>query len=134
MDTNHVFLEGLVGDDFKYKRQREGREFATFTLSVNSYDRDSHDDTERRSYVRIRIMVFDKKGVEYLRRVRCHGGCRVTILGRMNSHKVETRGITYTQNDVVVRKISVVKTSATREERATPDVEAEEVTNEENEA
>lgn len=109
-DKNFVFLEGRISNDYRYMKTRDGREFATFTLMVNSYDKQTKDKTETKVYVFIRIMVFDKYQVEYLKRVKPHNGNRVSILGRVNSHLNEYKGVEFFQNDIVVRDIHIVQT------------------------
>jgi single-stranded DNA-binding protein len=84
LDKNIVFLEGVLGDDFKYGRTEDGKEYATFSLCVNSFIKEISDQTERtHSQNYIRTTVFDKKQVEYLRKVNAHRGQRATIFGRI---------------------------------------------------
>lgn len=110
IDKNFVFLEGIVGDDYKYMKTRDGKDFATFTLYINSFNKEYRDKTEAAIYVHIRIMVFDARLVEYLKKVKPRNGNRVSILGRLNSHKNEYKGTELWQNDVVVRDIHIIKT------------------------
>lgn len=110
MDKNVVLLEGLVGDDFKYGKTQEGKEFATFSLSINSFFKEMADSTERtHSQTYIRIFVYDKKQVEYLHKVNAHRGQRVSIFGRLVSFKSEHKGITFMVNNVVCRDINIIK-------------------------
>lgn len=113
MDKNVVFLEGQIGDDFKYGKTQDMKEFCTFTLSINSFIKDMADSTERtNSQVFIRTMIFDKRLVEYMHKVGAKQGQRVSVFARLTSHKSEYRGITYIQNNVVVRDIHVIKMKA----------------------
>lgn len=107
---NIVILEGRIGDDFKYSRTIEGREYANFTLNVKSFDKELRDTTENKEHIQIKIQVFDHKLVKYLKAVDCHNGCLVNILGRLNAFLAEKKGIKYYYNDVVVRDINLVKT------------------------
>ena len=67
LDKNIVFLEGVIGDDFKYGKSENGKDFATFSLSVNSFVKEISDQTERtHSQNYIRTTVFDKKQLEYI--------------------------------------------------------------------
>ena len=109
---NILVLEGRVGNDFRYSRTIEGRVYASFTLQVKSFDKELKDSTENKEHIRIRIEVFDHKLVKYLQAVNCHNGCLVNILGRLNAYKAEKNGVTFYQNDVVVRDINVIKTLA----------------------
>ena len=114
---NIVMLEGRISDDFKYTRTQEGKVFATFTMVIRSFDKEFSDNSEKRTDVSIRIHVFDYKLVQYLKKVKAHNGCLVSVFGRMNSYRKETRrGDFYTQNNVVVRDIHLVKTMADEEE------------------
>lgn len=107
---NIVMLEGRIHDDYKYKRTKEGREYATFTLLIRSFDKDFRDNTETKVDVKIRIMVFDHQLVQYLRKVNAHNGCMVSVFGRINSYRAERHGEYFTMNDVVVRDIHIMKT------------------------
>lgn len=111
MDKNIVHLEGIIGDDYKVGKTNEGKEFCTFSLCINSYSKQFSDSTERNhSVTYIRVMVFDKKKVEYLINVDAKRGQRAIVFGRLASHRSEYKGIDFIQNNVVVRDISIVKT------------------------
>ena len=111
MDKNIVMLEGQIGDDFKFGKTQDMKEFCTFTLCINSFIKDMAHSTERtNSQVYIRTMIFDKKLVEYMKKVKAKQGQRVSVFARLTSHKSEYRGISYIQNNVVVRDIHVIKT------------------------
>ena len=111
LDKNIVFLEGLLGDDYKYGKTSDGKEYATFSLCVNSFIKEISDKTERsHSQNFIRTTVFDKKQLEYLRKVGAHRGQRVSIFGRISSFKTEYKGIDYIQLSIVVRDIAVIQT------------------------
>lgn len=110
-DKNIVWLEGLIGDDFKYAKTKECKEFCTFTLCLNSYLKELADSTEQmHNNTFIRITAYDKKLLEYLKRVRAHRGQRVSIMGRLSSYKSEYKGVELIQLSVVVRDISVIQT------------------------
>ena len=111
MDKNIVVLEGIIGDDFKYGKTQEGKEYATFSLSVNAYIKEISDSTERtHSQTYVRIFVYDKKQLEYLRRVKANRGQRASVFGRLSSFKNEYRGITFMTNNVICRDITIIKT------------------------
>ena len=105
LDKNIVLLEGLIGDDFKFGRTSDAKEMATFSLAINSYLKELADDTERtRAQTYVRIFVYDKKLLDYLRRIDVHRGMRASILGRLSSHKSEYKGIEYIQLTVIVHE------------------------------
>lgn len=113
LDKNIVFLEGLIGDDFKFGRTSDGKEYATFSLCVNSFIKDISDKTERtHSQNFIRTTVFDKKQIEYLRKVDAHRGQRVSVFGRISSFKTEYKGIDFIQLSIVVRDIAIIQTKS----------------------
>jgi len=115
LDKNIVFLEGVLGDDFKYGRTEDGKEYATFSLCVNSFIKEISDQTERtHSQNYIRTTVFDKKQVEYLRKVNAHRGQRATIFGRISSFKTEYKGIEYIQLSIIVRDIGIIQTKTVK--------------------
>ena len=113
LDKNIVFLEGVIGDDFKYGKSENGNDFATFSLSVNSFVKEISDQTERtHSQNYIRTTVFDKKQLEYLRKVNAHRGQRASIFGRISSFKTEYKGIEFIQLSIIVRDIGIIQTKA----------------------
>ena len=110
-DKNIVILEGVVGDDYKYKKTQEGKEYATFSLCINSFDKELADSTERtHSQAYIRIHVYDKRLLEYLQKVDAHRGQRANVFGRLVSFRSEQKGISYIVNNVICRDISIIKT------------------------
>jgi len=114
-DKNIVLLEGILGDDYKYGRTTDGKEFATFSLHLNAFRRDMSDNTERtHGQTFIRVFVYDKGQVEYLHRVNAHRGQRASLYGRISSHMNEYKGHSYLVNAVVCRDISIIKTRTER--------------------
>lgn len=110
-DKNIVLLSGIIGDDYKYGKTQEGREFATFSLCINSFFKEMADSTERtRSQAFIRIFIYDKKQIEYLHRVNAHRGQRASVFGRLVSFKNEYKGNTFITNNVTCRDIEIIKT------------------------
>lgn len=111
IDKNFVFLEGLI-DSFKYDVAEGGREYATFSLSINATYREMSDGFEDRSNAQnwIRIFVYNKRILEYLKRVGAHSGQRASLFGRLNSFKNEYKGITFMSNSVLCRDINIITT------------------------
>lgn len=111
LDKNIVWLEGLIGDDYKYGRTEEGKEYATFSLCVDSFIKEISDKTERtHSQNFIRTTVFDKRQLEYLRRIGARRGMRACVFGRISSYKTEYKGIDIIQLSIVVRDIGILQT------------------------
>ena len=116
LDKNIVLLEGIIGDDAKFGKTQEGKEYFTFSLCVNSFLKDMSDSTERtHSQVFIRIFVYDKKQIEYLHKVKAHRGQRASIFGRLSSFKNEYRGNTFITLNVICRDINITKTKQENE-------------------
>lgn len=112
LDKNIVLLEGLIGDDARFGRTQEGKDFFTFSLCINSFMKEIADSTERtHSQTYVRIFVYDKRQLEYLHKVDVHRGQRVSILGRLSSYKAEYKGNAYITCNVVCRDITVIKTN-----------------------
>lgn len=118
LDKNIVLLEGIIGDDAKFGKTQEGKEYFTFSLCVNSFLKDMSDSTERtHSQVFIRIFVYDKKQIEYLHKVKAHRGQRASIFGRLSSFKNEYRGNTFVTMNVICRDINITKTKQEENEK-----------------
>lgn len=114
LDKNIVWLDGIIGDDFKYGRT-DGKEYATFSLHVNSFIKEMADNTERsHSQNFIRTTVFDKKLLAYLRKIKVHRGMRASIFGRLSSFKTEYKGVEFINLSVVVRDIEIIQTKPYR--------------------
>lgn len=112
MDKNICILEGVINDDAKWgKKKDNGREYFTFTLIVNSYNKEFADDTERNfSLSYVRIFVYDKLQLEYLHKVDAKRGQRATIFGRLQAYKAEYKGHSYFTLSVVCRDVKIIKT------------------------
>lgn len=113
-DINEVTLCGIVGDDMKYGRAVNGREYCTFSLSVVPYNKKhgDNDNESTRAINYIRIVCFNHKTtkqVDYLRSINFHRGQRVKLFGWLSSRKTEIKGVNIIQLSVVVRKIEVVQ-------------------------
>lgn len=118
LDKNIVILEGVVGDDFKWAKTQEGKEFATFSLCIDSYVKEFADLTERsHSQTFVRINVFDKRYIEYLHKITIRSGTRVSVFGRLTSSRTEYKGISLMQNHVVCRSIEIIKTSEVEQQK-----------------
>lgn len=111
LDKNIVLLSGIIGDDAKYGKTQDGKEYFTFSLCVNSFMKEIADKTERtHSQAFIRIFVYDARQVEYLHKVNAHRGQRANVFGRIVSFKSEHKGNTFVANNVVCRDIEIVQT------------------------
>lgn len=110
MDKNIVILEGVIGTDAKYGKAKNGKEYFTCSLSINAFMKEYADDTERtNSQTYIRLFVYDKRQVAYLRKVNAHQGQRATVFGRLSSCKNEYRGNTFMTMNVITRDIRIIK-------------------------
>lgn len=111
MDKNIVMLEGVIGTDYKSGKTQMGKEFVTFSLCVNSHMKEFADTTERtHSQMFIRIFVYDKKQLEYLKKVNAKAGQRAAVFGRISTSKNEYKGNTFITNNVTCRDIEIIKT------------------------
>lgn len=111
LDKNIVILEGIIGDDSKFGKTNEGREYFTFSLCINNFAKEMADSTERtHSQAFIRVFCYDKKQLEYLRKVDVKRGQRASVFGRLSSFKNEYKGIEYITQSVVCRDIEIIKT------------------------
>lgn len=121
LDKNIVLLEGLIGDDAKFGRTQDGKDYYTFSLCVNSFIKEMADDTERtHSQAFVRIFVYDKKQLEYLHRINVHRGQRASVFGRLSSFKTEYKGHSFITLNVICRDIDVVQTKAFKEKKVKP--------------
>jgi len=110
-DKNIVMLEGVVGTDAKFGKTQDGKEYFTFSLCINSYDKEMADSTERtHSQTYVRIFLYDRKQLDYVKRVNIHGNSRVYVYGRLSSFKNEYRGNTFMTLNVICRDIGLIKT------------------------
>lgn len=107
-----VFLEGVVGNNVKRGCARNGQNYITFSLCVNTYFKELHDTTEAEhgGMTYIRVFVYDQGQINYLNRVKVRHGQRASIFGRLNSAKVAIKGAEIIQLNVIVRDITITKT------------------------
>ena len=119
-DKNIVILDGVIGDDYKYGKTQDGKEYATFSLCINTYAKDFSDSTERtHSITYIRIFVYDTRQVEYLKRIGAHRGLRASVFGRLTSFKNEYKGITFMTNNVVCRDVEIIQVKSNNNNNGT---------------
>ena len=111
MDKNIVILEGVIGDDAKFGKTQDGKEYYTFSLCVNAYAKEFADTTERsHSQTFVRIFIYDKRQLEYIRKVNAKRGQRASVFFFFFSFKNEYKGITFMSNNVICRDIVIIKT------------------------
>lgn len=112
-DKNIVLLEGRIGEGLKYSHSVNGNEYCTFMLEIDAYYKEMADQTERdHGFTLVRVFIYDKRQLEYVKRVDMKQGNKVSLLARLNSKSTEIGGKTIIQNNVIVRDISVIKTQA----------------------
>ena len=111
-DKNIVLLEGRIGEDYKYGKTQDGKEFATFSLVIAATNPPLPQDQDElnRPTTYVRVFAFDKRQIEYLRKVKARSGYRASVFGRLNSSHTEHKGISIMSNNVVVRDIHIIKT------------------------
>lgn len=113
MDRNDVYLQGTIGDDFKYGKAESGFDYATFSLVVEASQFAKDKGSEAVTY--IRIMVFKHYLVKYLKAVGARRGNKVNVWAFINSHKSEIKGQSIIQNNVIARDICIIKTQSTQQ-------------------
>lgn len=125
MDRNDVYLEGRIRHS-KFGKTKTGKPYATFALVVHDlYNKEYRESTEgHKDWDSIRIMVFDKKLVDYLRAVKMQDEQKAIVNARISSGRTEHKGETFIQNVIIARSISIVKVVKTSD--ATPLEEGEE--------
>ena len=112
-DRNIVELSGIIGEDAKFGKTQDGKEYYTFTLSVNYFNKEMSDSTERtHSQVFIRVFLYEKKQLEYLKKINVHQGQRAVIFGRLTSFRSEYKGNSFIAKSVVCRDIDIVQTKS----------------------
>lgn len=113
LDKNIVLLSGISGDDVKFAKASNGKDYCTFLLLITTFEKELGDvDEHSRSMNMIRILVFNNsktKLVDYLKKIGFRRGMRVTVFGRLQSYKTEIKGNSVIQNNVFVRDIEVIQ-------------------------
>lgn len=118
LDKNVVMLEGLIGDDAKWGKTQDGKEYFTFSLCINGVFKDMADSTERtHSQTFVRIFCYDKKQLAYLRSVDAHRGRRASVFGRLSSYKAEYKGNSYTALSVVCRDVAIISSKKENDDK-----------------
>ena len=105
MDYNQCFLQGQIGEDFKFSKTESGTTFATFSLAMDGKFKGAD------CMIYIRIMVFKPPLVKYLQDVGAKRGNRCTVIGSLQSYKREIKGESIIQNTVLVNDITIRKTA-----------------------
>ena len=109
---NQVCLKGVVGDDFKVGQASSGKKYISFSLVVNSSNKEySEDETNSVEY--IRIFIFNnkrKKMVDKLEEMGLRRGMYVSIIGRLQTARTEFKGNRIIQLSVQVHDLSIIQT------------------------
>jgi hypothetical protein len=108
-DKNIVFLDGIINDNARFGKSSEVKEYYTFSLEINAMAiamsfRDGR--THSQSYVR--VFVYDKDQLDYLKRNNVRRGMRVSIMGRLSSYGKEIKGVRFTNLCVVCKDIEII--------------------------
>lgn len=106
---NEVYLRGVIADGFAYKKTKEGKEFATFLLEMNNIYARVEDRTAQDNIIYLRVMVFDTRLVRYLKENSAHPNDNVFIVARLNAHKVEYKGVSFYQTDILANDIVLTR-------------------------
>ena len=108
---NSVYLSGITGDDVKFGKAANGKEYCTFLLEVNHNGKMMGDEqTSGVELIRVAIFNNKRKLVDYLKEMGFRRGMRVNIVGRLQSTKTEYKGIELIQLMVQVIDITIVQT------------------------
>lgn len=111
IDKNLWIGEGFVGDKVRFMRASNGSEYVSFILEVSHSKKivsDNEDVRFDRFKELIRIIVFKKQLVAYLKSCGLKKGMRVNILGKLHTTKTEYKGIDLIQIVVHVMDVSVI--------------------------
>lgn len=106
---NDVYLTGIIGQGFEYKKTQEGAEFATFLLEMNNGYMRKEDSTVHDKLMYLRVMVFDSRLVEYLKNNGAKNNDAVSIFARLNSKKYEKKGIVLYQINIIANDIILIR-------------------------
>lgn len=108
---NSVYLAGLAGDDVKFGRAVNGKEYCTFSLLVSTSNKlFGGEETNGSEMIRVVIFNNKRKLVDYLKDMNFHRGMRVSVIGRLRTTKTQKRGIDIIELTVFVIDITVVMT------------------------
>ena len=111
---NQVFLKGQIGNDLKVGKATTGKKYMSFSLIVNSSQRDISDDVTK-SVEYIRIFIFNnnkKKMVDKLEEMGLKKNMFVSIVGRLQTARTEFKGNPIIQLSVQVIDLSIIQTKS----------------------
>ena len=109
---NQVFLKGQIGNDLKFGKASTGKKYISFSLIVNSSQKEVSEDATR-SVEYIRIFIFNnkkKRMVEKLEEMGLKKNMFVSIIGRLQTARTEFKGNPIIQLSVQVIDLSIIQT------------------------
>ena len=111
---NQVFLKGQIGNDLKFGKASTGKKYISFSLIVNSSQKEVSEDATR-SVEYIRIFIFNnkkKRMVEKLEEMGLKKNMFVSIIGRLQTARTEFKGNPIIQLSVQVIDLSIIQTKS----------------------
>ena len=108
MDRNIVILQGRIGSVYKESKTQNGKPFVYFGLEIES--KSNSRSTENNYHQTLKVMVFRKKAVDYLKSVGARSGNRCIVFGFMSSFYDEIKGKSVLTNAINADECYIIKT------------------------
>ena len=108
MDKNIVILQGRIGSVLKEGKTQNGNTFMYFGLDIESKANANSTDNNYRQT--LKIMVFKKNVIQYLRNVKAHTGTTVLVFGFMSSFYDEVHGKSLLVNALNANEVLCIMT------------------------
>lgn len=106
ISRNQITLVGRIGDAIKDGKTKNGTSYIYFALEVYQ----NMDTTQNNQYQTLHVMVFKKKVVDYLKRIKAHSGNICIVFGFISSFKYIANGKETIANGVNGNEVYIVKT------------------------
>lgn len=105
-NRNQLTLVGRIGDAIKEGKSKNGTTYMYFALEIYQ----NINSTQNNQYQTLHVMVFNKKVIDYLRKVDVHAGNFCVVFGFISSFKYIKNGREMFVNAVNGDEVFIIKT------------------------
>lgn len=107
---NRFYMAGRVNSNIKKAKTVNGEPYVWFALSIEN--RLAQNSTENNQFQDIGIMVFNKKLIDYIERVKLKRNDLCVVFGFVSAFRHEVKGQEITGHGINATQVFAVKTKA----------------------
>lgn len=107
---NRFYMAGRVSSNIKLSKTVNGEPYVWFALAIEN--KLAHNSTESNQFQDVGIMVFNKKLIDYIQRVKLKRNDMCVVFGWVSAFRHEVKGKEITGHGINATQVYAVKTKA----------------------